>query len=293
MRLASYRRPDGHESFGLVVDDGVVDLRERLGYPDLATVLRDGLDRAATFAGAPADHRLTEVELRPPVPNPDRILGIGLNTRSHLEEAAEFFGAPLHEPEYPQVFLRTAESQVGHGAPLVIPSVSDTLDYEGEIAVIIGTPGRYISRSHALSHIARIACYNDGSVRAYQQHSQQAGPAKNFPASGSFGPWLVTLDEAGPLDELVLETRVNGELRQRLEIHDLFFGFAALIEYLSQPFHLRPGDVIVTGSPAGIGAVRGRFLRPGDEVEIAVPSVGSLRNRVVAEEPAAADGSDT
>lgn len=283
MKLATFRLPQGDTSFGIVSGDGIIDLKKRLALPDLKALLGTGVQQAAAYAAEPADYRLSDVELLPPISNPDHILGIGLNTRSHLKEASAFFKVNVEEPKFPHVFQRCAASHVGHGGQLVIPRVSSTLDYEGEIAIIIGKPGRYIKREDALSHIAGFACYNDGSVRDFQGHSNQVTPAKNFLASGSFGPWLVTPDEAGPVDQLVMETRVNGELRQRLEMPDLFFDFAHLIEYLSQPFHLQPGDVIVTGSPAGIGGIQGKFLRPGDEVEIGVPTVGHLRNTVVAE----------
>lgn len=283
MKLASYRLPQGGDSFGIVHGDGIIDLQQRLKLPDLKALLAAGLDKASPFAAAPADHRLSDVQLLPPIPNPAHILGIGFNTRSHMAEASEFFKVQLEEPKFPHLFLRSAASQVGHGGELVIPRAASTLDYEGEIAVVIGKPGRYIARADALSHIAGIACYNDGSVREYQRHSQQVTPAKNFHASGAFGPWLVTLDEAGPVDQLVMETRINGEVRQQLVMSDLFFDFAQLIEYVSQPFHLQPGDVIVTGSPAGVGGIQGRFLQQGDVVEISVPTVGSLRNTVAAE----------
>ena len=283
MKLVSYKSPGGDNSFGLVNGDGIVDLRERLRLPDLKALLSAGVENALAFAVAPTDYKLSDVQLLPPIPNPAHIFGIGYNTHSHLKEAAAFFKKEMPVPEYPTVFLRIAESQVGHGAPLVSPSVSGTLDYEGEVAVVIGKPGRYIKRADALAHIAGISCYNDGSVRGYQLHSSQVTPAKNFPSSGSFGPWLVTLDEVGPLDELQMKTRINGEQRQHLVMSDLCFDFAQLIEYVSQPFQLQPGDVFVTGSPAGIGAIQGHYLRPGDVVEIDVQNVGTLRNTVVAE----------
>lgn len=283
MKLASYSLPQGGMSFGIVRDDGIIDLKDRLKLDNVRALLEVGVEAAAQFSGEPADHRLAAVKLLPPITDPHHILGIGFNTRTHMAEAAEFFKTELQPPKYPHVFLRSVSSHVGHDTDLIIPRVSNTLDYEGEIAVVIGKPGRHISRDDALSHIAGIACYNDGSVRGYQGHSQQVTSAKNFEASGSFGPWLVTSDEAGPFDQLSLETRVNGELRQHLDMTDLFFDFAQLIEYVSQPFHLQPGDVILTGSPSGVGGIQGRFLQPGDQLEITIPTVGSLRNTVVAD----------
>ena len=283
MKLVSYKSPQGDNSFGLVNGDGIVDLRERMQLPDLKALLAAGVEKAAAFASAPPDHPLSEVRLLPPIPNPAHIFGIGYNTHSHLKEAAAFFKKEFEVPKYPHVFLRTPESQVGHGGSLVRPKLSDSLDYEGEVAIVIGKPGRYISRADALSHIAGISCYNDGSVREYQLHASQVTPAKNFPESGSFGPWLVTVDEAGPLDALEMKSRVNGKQQQHLVMSDLCFDFAQLIEYVSQSFNLLPGDVFVTGSPAGIGAIQGHYLRPGDVLEVEVTNVGTLRNTVVAE----------
>lgn len=283
MKLASYEIPQGGRSFGIVRGEDIVDLRARTSLNDLRALLEAGTDTARRYEQETADYRLGDVRLLPPIVNPEHIFGIGLNTRTHLKEASEYFKTELQPPAHPNLFLRSPSSHVGQGGQLVIPRVSGTLDYEGEIALVIGKGGRYIPGTDAMSHVAGIACYNDGSVREFQRHSHQVTPGKNFVASGSFGPWLVTLDEAGPLDKLVLETRVNGELRQRLEMPDLIFGFAQLIAYVSQPFHLQPGDIIITGSPAGIGSIQGKYLKAGDVVEVSVPTVGVLRNGVVLE----------
>jgi 2-keto-4-pentenoate hydratase/2-oxohepta-3-ene-1,7-dioic acid hydratase in catechol pathway len=283
MKLASYLLPEGGASFGIVSGDGIVDLKKRLKIDGLRELLEVGFAKALPYLGDKPDYLLSDITLLPPIPNPHHILGIGFNTHSHMKEASEFFKIELEAPKYPHVFLRSASSQVGHGAAIIAPRGTPTLDYEGEIAIVIGKAGRYISREDAISHVAGIACYNDGSVREYQRHSQQVTSAKNFNASGSFGPWMVTMDEAGPIDQLTLETFVNGELRQKLLMPDLFFDFAQLIEYVSQPFHLQPGDVIVTGSPSGVGGIQGKFLQPGDTLEIKVPTVGVLKNTVAAD----------
>jgi 2-keto-4-pentenoate hydratase/2-oxohepta-3-ene-1,7-dioic acid hydratase in catechol pathway len=190
---------------------------------------------------------------------------------------------PGDYPKYPRLFTRTSDSHVGHGAPIIIPRVSHELDYEGEIAVVIGKGGRNIPEQDALSHIGGYACYNEGSVRDFQQHSTQVIAGKNLVASGSFGPWIVTSDEVPDPSQLVLETRINGELRQKLTMDDLIFNFNQLIAYISKIFLLRPGDVILTGSPAGIGALSKNWLRPGDRVDVTVSAVGTLSNPVVAE----------
>ena len=286
MRLASYRA-NGKESFGIVVKsrhgDGIVDLRERLDLPDLKSLLAQGIEKAQAWSGEPPDHLLTEVLLLPPITNPQHIICVGLNTRSHAKEAEEFFKMKIDDPTHPRLFVRSPMSHVGHGQNIVTPRVSNSLDFEGEIAFVIGRAGRYIRKADALAHVAGVACYNDGSVREFQRHSDQVGPAKNFVASGAFGPWMTTLDEAGPVSELVMETRINGELRQRLTMDDLFFDISSLIEYISQPWHLQPGDVISIGSPAGVGAIAGKYLQAGDVVNITIPTVGSLINKVVAE----------
>ncbi|KGP01905.1 hypothetical protein JT27_12090 [Alcaligenes faecalis] len=282
MKLASYRY-NGVESFGIVVGSSLIDLKRRLGIPDLKTLLGMGLHLAQAHQDDGPDYQLDEVELLSPVTNPDHIIGVGLNTKSHAKEAADYFKAEIPEPKYPRLFLRAPSSHVAHGQAVVVPKASPTLDYEGEMAIIIGRGGRYISKENAMEHIAGIACYNDGSVRAYQLHSEQVTAGKNFYQSGSFGPWLTTLDEVGPVSDLVLETRVNGELRQRLTMDDLYFDFASLIEYVSQPFLLEPGDVIIIGSSAGVGAFTGQYLVPGDELLISIPTAGTLRNTVMAE----------
>ncbi|MCJ8159937.1 fumarylacetoacetate hydrolase family protein, partial [Sphingomonas sp. LaA6.9] len=206
---------------------------------------------------------------------------IGLNTKSHFEETAELYHrTPGDYPAYPRLFTRSIDSHVAQGEPILVPRASDRLDYEGEIAIVIGREGRAIAREQAVSYIGGYACYNDGSVRDFQQHTNQVLAGKNFVASGAFGPWIVTADEIPDPSKLTLETRVNGELRQSMAMDDLIFAFDELITYISTIFHLRPGDVIVTGSPAGIGALQGKYLRAGDVVEVTCPAVGTLRNPV-------------
>ena len=286
MRLASFTHA-GRATFGMVTDGGLADLGARTGLGGLKQALADP-QLLAPFAGLAPDVDAEAVTWAPPVPDPSHIIGIGLNTRSHFEETAALMTRTAGDyPKKPRLFLRSPFSQVGHRAELIIPQVSARLDYEGEIALVIGKPARYVPRERAAEHIAGFACYNDGSVRDFQAHSNQVTAGKNFARSGAFGPWLVTPDEAGDALGLSLETRVNGEVRQRLTMDDLIFDFADLIAYVSQIFPLQPGDVILTGSPAGIGAVTGAWLVEGDVVEIASPQLGTLTNRV-AREPAAA-----
>ena len=223
---------------------------------------------------------LAEVEWLPVIPNPDKILCIGLNYETHRKETGR------SEVEHPTIFARYANSQVGHLAPIVRPKVSVELDYEGELAVVIGRPGRYIARADAFDHIAGFACYNDGSVRDFQRHTHQFTPGKNFVGTGAFGPWLMTRDELGPLDDLRLQTRLNGSVVQEATISQMIFDLARQIEYCSTFTRLEAGDVIVSGTPGGVGAKRNPplWMKPGDVVEVEIDRLGILRNTVVAED---------
>ena len=284
MKLASFEF-NGQAGFGVVTEDVVRIADGKSGaFASLKDLLCLPAEKIHALAARWPQASFDSVRLLPPVPNPQLIVGIGLNTKSHFEETAELMKrTPGDYPKYPRLFMRSADSHVGHGAPILIPQCSHQLDYEGEIAVVIGKAGRNIDEQDALSHIGGYACYNEGSLRDFQQHSTQVTAGKNFVASGSFGPWIVTADEVPDPRTLTLETRVNGELRQKLTMDDLIFGFAELISYISKIFYLRPGDVILTGSPAGIGALSQNWLRAGDRVDITISAVGTLSNPVAAE----------
>jgi len=281
MKLASFTA-EGQDRFGIVTATGLIDLSVRLAVPDLKTAIGLGPQQWQPFVTAPSDWALDEVTWLPPITNPTHIIGIGLNTKSHFEETAELMNRVAGDfPAHPRLFMRSPLSQVGHGQPVVIPEVSDQLDYEGEIALIIGRRCRGVTVGESARYVAGYACYNDGSVRDFQTHSNQVTAGKNFVASGAFGPWIVTADEVPEPSQLTLQTRVNGEVRQRLEMADLIFSFGELVAYISQIFELQPGDTILTGSPAGIGALTANWLRAGDCVEIEIPDVGTLSNPVV------------
>ena len=281
MKLATFRL-DGNTSWGLVEDDTVADLGAILGgrLPDLKSAIAAGAlpDLPGEAPRAPR-HALSAVEWLPVIPNPDKILCVGLNYENHRKETGR------SEVENPTIFARYANSQTGHRANIIRPSVSTDLDYEGELAVIIGRPGRYITRGDAFAHIAGYACYNDGSVRDWQRHTHQFTPGKNFPDTGAFGPWLVTPDEVGALDKLRLQTRVNGEVVQSALIEEMLFDIPRQIEYCSAFTRLEPGDVIATGTPGGVGAKRTPplWLKPGDTVEVEIDKVGLLINGVADE----------
>jgi 2-keto-4-pentenoate hydratase/2-oxohepta-3-ene-1,7-dioic acid hydratase in catechol pathway len=277
MRLASFLRA-GEPSYGIIREDGVVDLGTRLG-GDLRGLLATGVDSAREFAGEHPDFALVDARWLPVIPNPAAIYCIGLNYRAHVEEVGRALG------EWPAVFLRLAASQTAHLEPIVRPRVSEQLDFEGELAAIVGLGGRHIDASTALEHIAGYSLYNDGSVRDWQRHSAQYTAGKNFAATGGFGPSLVTSDEVGDPSRLELTTRLNGEVVQHAPLSDLIFTIPQIVAYISTFSALEPGDVIVTGTPSGVGSSRDPklWLRPGDTIEVEVPSVGKLSNPVVDE----------
>jgi len=240
----------------------------------------------AVAATGESDHALDEVGLLPVIPDPPAIWCVGVNYDEHRQETGR-------EPtKYPTLFLRIAASQVGHGQAMVRPKASVELDYEGELAVVIGKPGRHIPESEAMRHVAGYSCYNDGSVRDWQRHTTQFGPGKNFHRTGAFGPWLVTPDELRDPYRQTLVTRVSGEELQRTEIGAMTFKIEFLIHYLSTVYELRPGDVISTGTPGGVGSKRKppRFLKAGDHVEVEISGIGVLSNPVIEESSTRAQG---
>ncbi|ARL05069.1 5-carboxymethyl-2-hydroxymuconate isomerase [Burkholderia pseudomallei] len=277
MKFISFSR-QGKNSFGAVLNQGVVDLGARLNLPDLGAALRrDGVDALKnTAVKFDADFSLQEIDAyRPVVSDPDKILCAGLNYDEHVQETKK------QRTDNPTIFTRVAASQVGHQQPILLPRESERLDYEGEIAVVIGKGGRRISEDQAFTHIAGFSCYNDGSIRDWQLHTSQWGPGKNFEATGAFGPALVTTDEIGENEVLTLETRLNGNVMQHATTDMLIFSIPTLIAYCSSFITLAPGDVIVTGTPGGVGAKRNPpvFMKNGDVVEIEVSKLGMLTNR--------------
>lgn len=284
MRLLTYRQ-DGIDRFGKAVGDSVIDLSDQFGAraPDLKSLLgnEEALREAAGVASGKATP-LREIQFLPVITNPDKIICVGLNYRSHVEETGRT------ESEKPVIFLRVPSSQIGHNEPMLRPKVSTHFDYEGELAVIIGKPGRHISQQDAMKHVAGYACYNDGSVRDWQRHTSQWTPGKNFKATGAFGPWMVTADEIGDPSPLRLLTRLNGEVVQDTTISLMIFSIPEVIEYVSAWIDLLPGDVIVSGTPGGVGFKRNPplLMKQGDTVEIEIEKVGVLRNNIVDEQAA-------
>jgi len=282
MKLLSFER-NGQAGFGAVATDGVIDLGAALQgrFADLKALLAaDALgEAAAAMRGRKADFALDGLRLLPVIPNPGKIWCCGLNYGEHVRETNR------EVTEQPTFFLRFADSQVGHGEAIVRPAESTQLDYEAEIAVVIGKPGRRIAEADALAHIAGYACYNDGSVRDWQRHTSQWGPGKNFWRTGGFGPWMVTADEIPPGTVMTLSARLNGVEMQRATTEMMIHGIARQIAYASTVAPLEAGDVIVTGTPGGVGARRTPpvWMKAGDVVEIEVDRIGVLRNPIADE----------
>lgn len=279
MKLCSFTHAH-RASFGIVIDTGVIDLGTRVPEPTLRDFIGgDGLERARAFAQEAADFPLSEVALAPVIPNPDKIICVGLNFSSHVQETGRT------QTEHPVLFARYAGSQIGHGAPLVKPLESDQFDYEGEVAVIIGKGGRRIDEADALSHVAGYAAYNDASVRDWQRHTHQFLPGKTFAGTGAFGPWMVTTDEIPDPAQMHLICRLNGQVVQESGLDRLITSIPRLIAYCSTILPLLPGDVIVAGTPGGVGARRNPplWMRDGDVCEVEVSGIGILSNPVTAE----------
>lgn len=284
MKIASYRA-EGADRVGLVGSDGLVDLGRRLNVGGMRDLLeRDLVREARAFHDAPADHRIGAVEFLPVVPDPPHVFCIGINYLDHLREV-QAAGVSRALPQHPSVFVRFAETLVGHETPMLRPRVSSQLDYEAELAIIVGKAGRFIKEADAFEHVAGYACFNDGSVRDWQFHTTQVTPGKNFPASGGLGPWLVTSDEISDPHRLDVKLVLNGRTLQHGNTRDFIFDIPKIVSYLSAFTALRPGDVIATGTPAGVGFSRKPpiFLEPGDVCEVQIEGIGTLRNPVVEE----------
>ena len=283
MKLISFLIENRH-AYGIVTDSGVIDLSRLSQTPDdLRSALTDpGAEQLALLgAGLTPDFTLDEINYEPPITNPQKIICIGVN---YVNRNEEYDDTAL--PPYPSVFLRTPGSLVGHLQSIVRPPESEQFDYEGEIAIVVGKPGRRITQENAETHIAGLTILQEGSVRDWMRHGKfNVTQGKNFDRSGGVGPWLVTADEFDNYDNLTVTTRVNGEQRQHDTTAHLLFSFSYLISYLSTFTGLQTGDIISTGTPTGAGARFNppRFLVPGDEVEVEVPGIGLLRNTVVDE----------
>jgi 2-keto-4-pentenoate hydratase/2-oxohepta-3-ene-1,7-dioic acid hydratase in catechol pathway len=282
MKLVSYATEAGG-SFGAVVDGGVVDLARRTKFSSVFDVLRAGaFGEIAKVGQAKADLPFDALKYLPPVLTPEKIICVGVN---YANRNAEYKDGS-DEQKYPSLFYRAPNSLVGHGQPVVRPKESKQLDYEGEIALVIGKEGRRIPRARALEFVAGVTLCNEGTIRDWVRHAKfNTTQGKNFDRSGGIGPWVVTADELDWKKPFQLTTRVNGEVRQHDTTENMIFDFSFLLEYISTFATLKPGDLIVTGTPTGAGARFDppRWLAPGDVVEVEVPGLGLLRNPVADE----------
>jgi len=282
MKLVSFVQ-DGRAAYGVMRGDRIVDLARHFGdrAPTLRSLLAANLldEAASALAALQEDIALDSVTLAPVIPDPGKIVCVGLNYHDHLAETGR------QQTEKPLLFARWPGSQVGHGGNIVRPSVSERLDFEGEMAVVIGKGGRHIKPEDALAHIAGYSCYNDGSVRDWQSHTSQFLPGKTFASTGGFGPWLVTADEIPDPTVLTLSTRLNGEVMQHTTTDLMITDIPTLIAYFSTILPLEAGDVFVTGTPGGVGAKRKPplWMKPGDIIEVEISQIGILRNVIVDE----------
>jgi len=280
MKVASIRL-DGVSLWGFVQGDEIVvpDKAFLHNNPTLKVALERGALEMLPDVNESARVPLAEAVFDPLLPDPGKVICVGINFRAHMQEMGR------EPPQHPWLFVRWGDSQVGHGQPLVAPAASEQYDFEGELAVVIGKAARHVKAADALDYVAGYTCFMDGSVRDWQNHSTQFTPGKNFQASGSFGPWLVTADEIPDPAALNLQTRLNGEVMQQAPISDLKFTVPDLIEYITTFAELKPGDVISTGTPGGVGFARkpSVWLKDGDMIEVEVDGVGVLSNPVVAE----------
>jgi len=274
----------GRQSYGVWQDEGTwleapTDFQAK--YPDLKSVIAanqlDALDTLARQAAQVV--KAGGAHLLPVIPNPGKIFCVGLNYKTHVAEMKR------PDSEYPAIFTRFADSLTAHGAPLPKPKTTQRFDFEGELAIVIGKGGRNIAQADAWEHIAGYACFNDGTARDWQRHTHQWTPGKNFPATGPLGPFMVTRKDIPDVNQLTLETRLNGEVMQHASLADLIFTLPVIIEYLSGFTILSPGDVIATGTPGGVGDKRepAVYMKAGDVIEVEITSLGTLRNVVTDE----------
>jgi 2-keto-4-pentenoate hydratase/2-oxohepta-3-ene-1,7-dioic acid hydratase in catechol pathway len=282
MHLASFN-VRGRSSFGVVVGDGIIDLRTRLAprFQSVLDLLRaDALAEVkSTIAGVRADFALAEAELLPPVPGGEKILCIGVNYANRDAELTQAGGN--QDAKYPSMFFKPPNALVGHNTPILRPPESEQLEYEGEIALVIGRTGRRIPKDRALDHVAAITMCNEGTIRDWIRHGRfNVTQGKAWDATGSIGPWMTTdVDLRKPLR---ITCKINGEVTQDDTTDHMIFGFVDILSYVSTFMTLKPGDIIATGTPIKLGQKpdERKWLKPGDVFEMTVPEIGTLRNTV-------------
>ena len=281
MKLVSFEI-NGRVSYGAVVDGKIKDLSRRFGaaYPTIVDYIREAPLQKGEALNGEADYALNEVKLLPVVPNPGKIVCIGLNYEAHKQEG-------VRDPnDKPMLFARWPETLIAHGDPMVVPRISEKLDFEAELYAVIGKDtGRYLPVERALETVFGYSCMNEGSVRDWQRHSSQVTAGKNFVGTGAVGPYIVTADEVGDPQALDIELRLNGAVMQKANTRDMIWSIAEMISYITNWLPLRPGDCLATGTPEGVGSRRTPplFMKAGDVVEVEIEKVGLLRNDVVRE----------
>jgi len=288
MKYVSFTHEKKHK-FGIIKDKTIYDLtthfenyRQGLEWvPNLKrAIMQDKISEfnKLDFSELPSIN-YDDVELSPVIPNPGKILCVGLNYENHRAETKR------PDSKYPTIFTRFPESQVGHDQAMICPKSSERFDYEGEMAIIIGMDGRYISKDDSMNHVIGYSCYNDGSVRDWQRHTSQFTPGKNFNKTGGFGPFMLTADEVDDYKEFKIQTRLNGQVMQDASLADLIFSIPEIIEYCSGFTELKAGDVIVTGTPGGVGDRREPpvYMTDGDIAEVEISNLGILKNHIIKE----------
>jgi 2-keto-4-pentenoate hydratase/2-oxohepta-3-ene-1,7-dioic acid hydratase in catechol pathway len=280
MKLCSYRQ-DGQARFGYIEREKVFEISGPTGISNLKEALNAGIlngSKEFNFTSTEAG-QLEQLELLPPIPNPGKILCVGINFKDHANEANRNL-AP-----YPSLFVRFPDSLVGHRQPIWRPRLSQSFDWEGELAVIIGREASHVLASEALDYVAGFSCFGDHSVRDFQKHTTQATAGKNFRRSGTFGPYLVSREEVKDLSSLLLTTTLDGAVMQQAPLSDLIFDVGQVLAYITQFTDLHPGDVIAMGTPSGVGMSRNPpiWLKPGDRLAIEISGIGRLENLVIDE----------
>ena len=279
MKLITFNYGDKIK-IGLVAEKGIIDITRQLDISSLKKLIeKNKYAEVLKYINEKPDYQLNEIEFLPVIPDPTHIFCIGTNYADHLQEAIDA-GLPRSKTDHPPLFLRFADTLVGHDQSLLKSPQVNQLDYECELAVIIGKPGRYIAEDRALNHVAGYSCFNEASARDWQFHTTQITPGKNFFGTGGFGPWMVTADEIPDPQNLQIKTRLNNVTMQDANTKDMIFNVAQIISYVSNLIELQPGDVIASGTPSGVGFSRDPqvFMSAGDVCEIEIERIGSLRN---------------
>jgi 2-keto-4-pentenoate hydratase/2-oxohepta-3-ene-1,7-dioic acid hydratase in catechol pathway len=281
MKFVSFTR-NNSDGFGVIQDGNIIDLTDKItGAVTLRQLIENNaIDEAIAFASQnPATIDSKDVTFLPVIPDPGKIICVGLNYHDHVNETGRTI------EENPCIFHRYPDSQVGHGQPMIRPIVSDNFDFEAEMAIIMSGGGRHIEPDDALNHIVGYSCYNEGTIRDWQRHTRQFGMGKNFVHTGSFGPWMVSADEITDHTKMSMVMRLNGVEMQRADLTQLIFDVPTLISYVSKALPWRAGDVLVTGTPGGVGFKRNPpvFMKPGDIAEVEISMIGTLSNPIADE----------